>query len=72
MRTEPPGPSGLPVVGNTHQYARDPFRFMDGVRRAYGDVARFDLGPYPTFMLSHPDHVERVLCIDENRASVRV
>ncbi|WP_254544539.1 cytochrome P450 [Halomarina pelagica] len=65
MRAQPPGPSGYPVVGNTYHYARDPFSFMDAVRRAYGDVARFTLGPVDAYMLSNPDDVERVLVTEE-------
>ncbi|MFC6835471.1 cytochrome P450 [Halomarina ordinaria] len=66
MRAQPPGPAGYPVVGNTYHYARDPFSFMDAVRRAYGDVARFQLGPVDTYMVSNPDDVERVLVTEES------
>ncbi|MFC7154490.1 cytochrome P450 [Halomarina halobia] len=65
MRAQPPGPAGYPVVGNTYHYARDPLAFMDAVRRAYGDVARFTLGPVDAYMLSNPDDVERVLVTEE-------
>ncbi|WP_254535073.1 cytochrome P450 [Halomarina litorea] len=67
MYTEPPGPSGLPVVGNTRQYARNPFRFMTAVRRAYGDLARFQLGPVDAYLVSNPDDVERVLVTEEEK-----
>ena len=65
MAMRPPGPKGLPVVGSTGQYARDPFRFMDAVRDAYGDIARFDLGGERTYMLTDPADVERVLLTEE-------
>jgi cytochrome P450 len=67
MRTEPPGPNGLPVLGNTHQYARDPFTFMTAVGRAYGDVARFLLAGRETYMLTDPADVEEVLVAGERR-----
>jgi cytochrome P450 len=65
MRTEPPGPPEPPVVGSTFDYTSDPFRFMTAVSRAYGDVAKFRLGPQETFLLSDPDDVETVLMNDE-------
>jgi cytochrome P450 len=67
MQPTPPGPNGLPVLGNTHQYARDPFRFMTAVGRAYGDVARFHLAGRETFMLTAPADVEEVLVAGERR-----
>jgi cytochrome P450 len=65
MTTQPPGPPEPPVVGSTFDYARDPFRFMDAVRRAYRDIAKFQLGPLDTFILMNPDDVETVLMNDE-------
>jgi cytochrome P450 len=61
MSTDPPGPKGVPLLGNTGQYARDPFRFMTAVGEAYGDVARLELAGEPTFMLTNPDDIETVL-----------
>ncbi|MFC6724814.1 cytochrome P450 [Halobium palmae] len=61
MSTEPPGPNGVPLLGNTGQYARDPFSFMTAVGDAYGDLAQFELGPIDVYMLTNPDDVERVL-----------
>jgi len=66
MSTDPPGPKGVPLLGNTAQYARDPFRFMTAVGEAYGDVARLELAGEPTFMLTNPDDVETVLVGDSD------
>lgn len=65
MATHPPGPKGLPVVGNTHHYARDPFRFIEAVRDAYGDAALFTLGLRETWLLTNPRDIERVLVGEE-------
>jgi cytochrome P450 len=64
MSTEPPGPKGEFVFGNSRQYARDPFSFLTACANAYGDVVRFDLGPLETYMLTDPDDIERVLVAD--------
>ncbi|WP_255192811.1 cytochrome P450 [Natronobeatus ordinarius] len=68
-RPAPPGPNGAPVVGVLPRYARDPFAFLTAVRRSYGDVAAFDLGPIRTHLLTSPDAVERVLVTDEDAFS---
>ncbi|MGM0604794.1 MAG: cytochrome P450 [Halobacteriota archaeon] len=67
MHTRPPGPSGVPLFGNSRQYANDPFSFMQACAAAYGDVVRFDLGPIDTYMLTNPRDIERVLVSDAPR-----
>ncbi|WP_101295037.1 cytochrome P450 [Halegenticoccus soli] len=67
MSTEPPGPKGLPIVGNARQYARDPFAFVTACAEAYDGVVRFDLGPMETYMLTEPDEIERVLVTEEEK-----
>jgi cytochrome P450 len=60
--TEPPGPSGLPVLGNTRRLAGDRLGLMTEVAREYGDVARIDfVGDRALYGLFHPDHIEHVL-----------
>ena len=61
MRPQPPGPNGVPVFGNSHRFADDPFAFMDACADAYGDVIGIDLGPQPLYMLTNPQDIERVL-----------
>ena len=61
MSLQPPGPKGVPVFGNSNQYAKDPFSFMTACAEAYGDVVKFDLGPMPVYMLTNPEHIEQVL-----------
>ena len=57
---EPPGPGGVPFA-HLASFRRDPLRFIDRVRRTYGDVARFRFGPRRIYLLSHPEHVREVL-----------
>ncbi|TQR22534.1 hypothetical protein C9J85_00365 [Haloferax sp. wsp5] len=67
MSTTPPGPKGEPLFGSSRTYARDPFRFISALERAYGDVARFDMGPMDTVMLCDPTAIERVLVSEADR-----
>ena len=67
MSTEPPGPDGMPVIGNSGQYARDPFSFITACAEAYGDVSHFELGPIDTYMLTNPADIEQVLVGDERK-----
>ncbi|AEN06557.1 Unspecific monooxygenase [halophilic archaeon DL31] len=61
MATRPPGPKGLPLVGNSRKYAKDPFAFLSAVGDAYPRIAQFDLGPLSTYMVTDPADIERVL-----------
>jgi cytochrome P450 len=56
-----PGPKGEPLFGSSRTYADDPFRFISTLEAAYGDIARFDMGPMDTVMLCDPTAIERVL-----------
>jgi cytochrome P450 len=59
--TPPTGPRGLPLVGPLFDFARDPAAFVARVQREHGDVASFRVLGTPTFLVSHPDHIQRVL-----------
>jgi cytochrome P450 len=39
----------------------DPLGFMLDGRRRYGDVFRFQMGPFVVHLLAHPDHIRHVL-----------
>ena len=58
---QPAGPRGLPLLGSLLSFTRDPLGFVETIARRYGDVARFSVAGIPTFLLSHPDHVQEVL-----------
>lgn len=59
--SEPPGPDGLPVLGNSLQFFRNPTSFPERCIREYGDVVSARVAGTPTFLLGHPDHVKHVL-----------
>ncbi|GAB7014065.1 cytochrome P450 [Halolamina salina] len=67
MSRTPPGPKGKPVFGSSHQYARDPFRFVTGLEQAYGGVSRFDMGPLDTYVVTDPAAIERILVSEAGR-----
>ncbi|MFC7192055.1 hypothetical protein ACFQL7_21115 [Halocatena marina] len=59
---EPPGPDGLPVIGNTFALASDVFGFYERLAHEYeGDVAHYRVAGDTGYLLTHPDHVEQVL-----------
>jgi cytochrome P450 len=61
MSDAPPGPKGEPLFGSSRRYARDSFDFISTLEEVYGDIARFDMGPMDTYMLTSPEDIERVL-----------
>lgn len=56
----PPGPKGVPVLGNLPAVSRGMVEFMMEVA-TYGDIASFTIGPTRNYLLSHPDHIYDVL-----------
>src|SRR5262245_7871359 len=60
-RATPPGPTGLPLLGNLLEFRRDATGFLTRLAREYGDIARFRLGRQVAFQLSHPDLIRDVL-----------
>jgi cytochrome P450 len=56
-----PGPAGLPVLGSLRPFQKDPLQFLLGLRRDYGDVVRFRMGPRLAHLVSRPEWVRHVL-----------
>jgi len=67
MSETPPGPKGEPLFGSSRRYARDPFEFISALEETYGDVALFEMGPIPTYMVTDPAEIERVLVSEADR-----
>ncbi|MCZ7572051.1 MAG: cytochrome P450 [Ardenticatenaceae bacterium] len=62
LRRRAPGPRGAPFLGSVLDLQRRgqvPFSLENW--RAYGDVVRFNLGPFVAHILAHPDHIHHVL-----------
>ncbi len=66
----PPGPDGLPVVGNQLAFLRDPYGFMTRTAREYGDVVHWQDPDGPVYQLNHPEYVAQVL-VERNENYVK-
>ncbi len=62
MRPDPlPSLRGYPVIGNTIEWARDPFKFDHRLIDEVGDIAQFKTVKGNICLLAHPDYAEQVL-----------
>jgi cytochrome P450 len=55
------------VLGHLRPFVADRLGFLTALARTEGDVARFRLGPYRVWQLSHPSHVRHVLVVNADR-----
>ena len=53
----PPGPRGGLLLGSTLDFKQQPLHYLEYVHRAYGDVARFRVGPSWWYLVAHPEHI---------------
>jgi cytochrome P450 len=61
MAARPPGPPGLPLLGNILDFRRDTLGFLSANARVHGDVSLYRLGRADVFLLRHPDDIRDVL-----------
>jgi cytochrome P450 len=59
--TVPPGPRGVPLLGNLLGLARDQLGFVNECTRRYGDLVSISYGRRRAVIVNHPDDVEFVL-----------
>jgi cytochrome P450 len=57
----PPGPKGRLLIGHLPEINRDILTFFTQCAREYGDVVRWQFGPFPAIMINHPNLIEEVL-----------
>jgi len=64
------GPRGLPILGNTLAFGRDPLGFFPRMAEEYGDVVRLNFAGWPTLLLSDQAGIEKVL-VKEHRNFIK-
>lgn len=69
--TLPPGPSGLPVVGNLLQMGAHPHRAMTAMHKKYGHIVYLRLGSVPTVVVDSPALIAEVTKEQDNVFSSR-
>ena len=67
----PPGPPGLPILGNLLGLARDPLAFYTDCAERYGDIVGMRLGGWPALLLNQPDAGIELVLVKQHRSFVR-
>lgn len=57
----PPGPRGLPFLGNVLQFRHDQLSYLLQLEQTYGRMATLHIGKTPIVLLFRPEHVRYVL-----------
>ncbi|OIT20763.1 PREDICTED: cytochrome P450 CYP736A12-like [Nicotiana attenuata] len=60
-RKLPPGPRGLPIIGNLHMLGTLPHRTLYDLSKKYGPIMFLKLGNVPTVVVSSPETAELIL-----------
>ncbi|WOX26010.1 cytochrome P450 [Streptomyces solicathayae] len=55
-----PAPGRLPLLGHALQLWRQPIGFLESLRE-HGDIVRLDIGTWPVYVATSPEHVHAVL-----------
>jgi cytochrome P450 len=61
MEALPPGPKPKYPGQWLVEVGRNPISFLGWMKKEFGDVVHFRLGPAKVFLVSHPDHIQEVL-----------
>src|SRR5258708_1177096 len=57
----PPGPKGLPFLGNTLQFRHDQLSFLLQLEQSYGRMATVYIGKTPIVLFFRPEHIRYIL-----------
>jgi len=60
-RPFPPGPKGLPFLGNTLQFRHDQLGFLLQLEQTYGRMATISIGKTPIVLFFRPEHIRYFL-----------
>ena len=61
QRGRPPGPKGVPLLGNLPEFGRDKLGFFTRCAREHGDITAFKFAAWPCLLLCDSDDIENVL-----------
>jgi cytochrome P450 len=53
------------LVGHLPAFRAKPIEFLLRMARDYGDLAHFRLGPYPVYLVNHPDLIREVFIVQQ-------
>jgi len=60
-RPFPPGPKGIPFLGNTLQFRHDQLGFLLQLEQTYGRMATISIGKTPIVLFFRPEHIRYFL-----------
>lgn len=60
----PPGPKGLPFLGNLLAFGKDQLGFFTETARLYGDLVSLNLAGWPALIVSDVEAIEKILVKD--------
>ena len=66
-RRTPPGPRGLPLVGNLLALGKDPLGFFTETTRQHGDLVSLNLAGWQTLLVSDLPAIEKILVEDQEQ-----
>ncbi|MCW5710714.1 cytochrome P450 [Shinella sp.] len=60
-RSRPPGPRGLPFLGNIADFGRDQLGFVQRCRTDHGEIVSANFAGWPTLLVTDMDAIESIL-----------
>lgn len=67
----PPGPKGVPFIGNALTFRRDQLGYLQRLQQTYNNIATIYMGNIPMVLLFRPEHVRYVLSENPGNFTVR-